>query len=276
MAGCGRPQRQQVTSDQQDTSIFDTAWARDALWDDGLAEVSLYDARRPQYGRQEEYQAVLSVVKEDFTARHHVKADPPYEGKQTYPVLKLNAAHSYWTGRYPYHFLLSVFVRRDQPVRLVKATLGSQEWCGNTFKELTTWAPQPSLVVHSYFDGEGDFTQPLDLRAGELVEDQFPLALRGLAARVGQSFERRVVPSLISNRGGAPAFVQARFEVGASRQAGTFSVAVRWPGMDQTYWFDEARPHALVRMEASDGRSLLLRERTRKAYWKEPTFQPEM
>src|SRR3989304_1678639 len=82
---------------------FDSPWARDPLWDDGRAEVSLYDARRPQYGKIESYQAVFIVVKEDFHRELLVKADPPYEGKPLLPVLKLNAIHSYWTAHHPSH-----------------------------------------------------------------------------------------------------------------------------------------------------------------------------
>ena len=166
---------------EETAQLYDASWARDPLWDDGMAEVALYDARRPQYGRPESYQAVFVVVKEEFRRPLHVKADPPFEGKDLFAVLKLNAIHSYSTPNYPYHFLLSVFVRRDDPSRLVKLTMGSQEWCGNTFKEVTTWGPAPQLVSHSYFDGEGDATRPLDLGPGDLLEDQLPLALRSLA-----------------------------------------------------------------------------------------------
>jgi hypothetical protein len=142
--------------------LFHAAWAQDPLWDDGLAEVTLYEAHRPQYGKIESYEAVFIVVKEDFNRDLLVKADPPL------------------TDNYPYHFMASVFVRRDAPTRLVKLTLGSQEWCGNTFKEIKTVGGRSELITNSYFDGQGDARRPLDLRPGDLLEDQLPLALRGL------------------------------------------------------------------------------------------------
>ena len=186
----GPPEPAKDSGSQEDAARFyDHAWARDPIWDDGQAEVALYDARRPQYGQLESYQAVFIVVKGDFRRPFYVKADPPLEGKALFPVLKLNAVHSYLTPRYPYHFLVTVFVQRDNPTALVKLTLGSQEWCGNTFKEITTWGPQPQLVAHSYFDGEGDGTHPLDLRPGDLLEDQLPLALRSLDFQPHLSFE---------------------------------------------------------------------------------------
>lgn len=264
--------------------VFDSAWARDALWDDGQAEVSLYEARRPQYGKIEPYEAVFIVVKEDFDAKLLVKADPPYQGKQLVPVLKLNAVHSYWTPNYPYHFLASVFVRRDDPTALVKMTLGSQEWCGNTFKEVKTAGGRAELHTHTYFDGEGDAARPLDLRPGDLLEDQLPLALRSLRFAPGLEVRRRVLSSLISNNLRRPAdFLEAVIRVAGeesvSTRAGRFSawkVSVEMGELQQTWWFEKGAPHALLKMESSDGRAWLLKARTRKPYWKEPTFHPEM
>ena len=264
--------------------VFDASWARDPLWDDGQAEVALYAARRPQYGKIESYEAVFIVVKEDFNPQLYVKADPPYEGKKLLPVLKLNAVHSYWTPNYPYHFLASVFVRRDDPTALVKLTVGSQEWCGNTIKEVKTWGGQPELVSHTYFDGEGDSSRPLDLRPGDLLEDQLPLALRSLRFAPGLEFRRRLLPSLISNNLRRP----AEFGETIIRVAGEETVATpagRYPAwkvtlvmgeLQQTWWFEKAAPHTLLKMESSDGRAWLLKARTRKPYWKEPTYRPEM
>ena len=264
-------------------TLFDPAWSQDALWDDGQAEVALYDARRPQYGKIESYQAVFIVVKEDFDRQLHVKADPPFQAKTLLPVLKLNAYHSYWTDNYPYSFLLSVFVRRDDPARLVKLTLGSQEWCGNTFKEVTTWGAHPALEFHSYFDGQGDATRPLDLRPGDLLEDQLPLALRTLHFAPGLELHRRILPSLISNNmRRPPVFVSATITVVGEETVETragahaaWKVKVAMGELQQTWWFAKAAPHTMLKMESSDGRAWLLRERTRKPYWRVPTFHPK-
>ncbi len=266
---------------------FDSAWAQDPLWDDGQAEVSLYDAQRPQYGKIESYQAVFIVVKEDFDPKLLVKADPPYEGKQLIPVLKLNAVHSYWTGNYPYHFLASVFVRRDDPTALVKLTVGSQEWCGNTFKEVKMGG-RPELHAHTYFDGEGDTTRPLDLRPGDLFEDQLPLALRVMpfaySLESGLAVRRRVVPSLIGNNLRRPldpleAVIRVTGEEIVATGAGrlpAWRVSVEMGELKQTWWFDKAFPYALLKMDSSDGRAWLLKSRARKPYWKESTFRPDM
>jgi len=263
--------------------VLEPSWLRNPLWDDGQAEVTLYDARRPQYGKVESYQAVFIVVKEDFDPKLLVKADPPYEGKQLLPVLKLNAVHSYWTPNYPYHFLASVFVRRDDPAALVKLTVGSQEWCGNTFKEVKLGA-RPELHFHTYFDREGDGVRPLDLRSGDLMEDQLPLSLRSLPFAPGLEVRRRILPSLISNNLRRPldpveAVIRVAGEetvaTGAGRLA-AWKVSVEMGELKQTWWFEKTFPYALLKMDSSDGRAWLLKSRARQPYWKEPTFRPDM
>ena len=266
------------------TDGFDHAWAADSLWDDGQAEIALYQARRPQYGKIESYEAVLIVVKEDFNPRLNVKADPPYEGKNLLSVLKLNAIHSYWTDNYPYHYLLSVFVRRADPASLVKLTLGSQEWCGNTFKEVSTAGGRAEFHFHSYFDGQGDGSRPLDLRPGDLLEDQLPLVLRGLRFAPGLELRRRLLPSLISNSLRAPvefrqAVIKVEGEERVSTPTGSFpawKVRLTAGDLEQTWWFEKTAPHTLLKMESSDGRAWLLKARTRKPYWQAPTFKPAM
>ena len=266
------------------SDAFDPSWATDPLWDDGQAEVALYEARRPQYGKIEAYEAVFIVVKEDFNPQLNVKADPPYEGKTLLPVLKLNAVHSYWTDNYPYHYLLSVFVRRADPVRLVKLSLGSQEWCGNTFKEIIAAGGRPELHFHSYFDGQSDGDRPLDLRPGDLLEDQLPLVLRGLRFAPGLEFRQRLLPSLISNNLRAPvefreATIKVEGEEKISTPTGNFpawKVRLQAGDLDQTWWFEKAAPHTLLKMDSSDGRAWLLKAHTRKPYWQAPTYHPGM
>jgi hypothetical protein len=277
IGGCGAAQDRAPPAG----NAFDSAWARDPLWDDGLAEVSLYDARRPQYDKVEEYQALLIVAKEEMT-EDGVKAEPPYAGRDLLPVLKLNAVHGYWTDNYPYHLLVSVFVRRDDPRSLVKASAGRQEWCGNTFHLLDWRGARARLHWHSYFDGYSDGETDPGLMRGDVTEDQLPLVLRGLRFAAGTRAAVRVLPSLLApDAWKKPTPRPARIAVkGAERvttgagDVETWRVEVQGEAVRQTWWLDGRRPHAVVKMEGADGTALLLRERTRKAYWDQPTFRP--
>jgi hypothetical protein len=209
-------------------------------------------------------------VKEDFNQKYFVKADAPAADVPHLPVLKLNVAASIPTESYTYHYLTSVFVSRTNPAKLVKLTNGSQEWCGNTFKEVRAWLEQPVLVFHSYFDGEGDGSLRLDLREGDLVEDQLPISLRSVSFRAGYHFQTRLLDSLVSNRAQPPQMLNAGISVLGSERIGDWScwkVSVRREGLQQDYWFDQRYPNTLVKSKASDGRELLLIQASRRKYW---------
>jgi hypothetical protein len=104
------------------------------LWNDGNAEVSIYDARDIKYGVPRSSRAVLVVVAEDLLRDRLVKADDPSGGLPLVRVLKLNHVRSIPTGVYAYQQMLSVFLAADS-LDPVKLTVTSHEWCGNSFAE---------------------------------------------------------------------------------------------------------------------------------------------
>ncbi len=272
----GSPARAAVARDVKEppaatSPYFDASWSKDAVWNDGLAEVAHYNARRMQYGKPRAFEAVLITVSEDFNRAYFAKAEPPYEGKRLLPVLKLNVVTKYDTENYPYSYLTSVFVDRQEPSTLVKLTNSSQEWCGNTFKELKTWGGKTELLFHSYWDGEGDGALPLDWRPGDLAEDQLPVSLRGLRFAPGLEVKTRLLPSLILNAVRKAALVPATLRVeGAEKVAGVeaWRVSLKAGELEQSYWFEKAAPHVLVKFTSSDGREMTLKSRKRWAYWK--------
>ena len=93
-----------------------------------------------------------------------------------------------------------------------------------------------------------------------------------------------MLPSLISNKlGGPPRFVEVSFAVAGEETVETrigrqvaWKVEVHWGDVRQSWWFEKSASRLLLKMESSDGRAWLLRSRTRKPYWKESTFRPEM
>ncbi|MSS71400.1 MAG: hypothetical protein EXS64_07910 [Candidatus Latescibacteria bacterium] len=251
-----------------------SSWGLNPAWDDGLAEVATYDAERVVYKKTRRYEVVLITVKEDFNATSHAKADPPYEGKTLLPVLKLNGVATIQTENYPYHYLTSAFVRRDDVLRLEKLTNGSQEWCGNTFKEIRAWGERPEMLFHSYWDGEGDGSYALGWEAGDLAEDQLPLSLRGLPFRAGFRLKARMIDTQATNRAVRPKFAEADIRVAGEETVSCgigpvdcWRVEVARDGQTQCYWFEKAYPNILVKFESPDGRKLLLKTRERRKYW---------
>ena len=250
-------------------------WAQDPIWNDGLSEVAVYEASRVIYGAPRAYKAVLLTVKEDFDGDKLVKADPPYGDRPIVTVLKQNAVREIATPNYDYRIMTSTFVEREDPTRLVKLTSGSHEWCGNTWKAVRSQDGRAVYDWSSYFDGEADGVQTLELRPGSLLEDQLPLALRGLEFRPGLSFDVRVLPSMANTHAGRVRLREATILVGNLETldvpAGRFQawrVDVVSGDRSTTYWFDSAGTHPLVALESSDGDTLKLEQIERRAYWR--------
>lgn len=259
------------------SKFFERDWATDPVWDDGQAEVATYAARRMQYGKLREFDAVFITVKEDFNRKYYVKANPPYEGKSLLPVLKLNIAQTYQTENYPYHFLTSVFVLRADATTLVKLTSASQEWCGNTFKEIRNWGETPELAFHSYWDGQGDGYYPLGLQLGGLLEDQLPLSLRALRFTPGLRFRTRVYPSTINNQAIPGRWQEAEFSVAGEENLATpagvipsWKVVMKTATGETLFWYEKAAPNIMVKLAAPDAREFLLKSRERRQYWTLP------
>jgi hypothetical protein len=257
---------------------IDLSWSRDPVWDDGLAEVARYDAHRRVYGVDRGFETTLITVKEDFDSRLAVKADPPLEGRGLVTVLKLNIISRIQTENYPYNYLTSIFVRRDDPRRLVKMAGSSQEWCGTTFKEVVTWDGPTRLIFHSYFDGQADGSHPMPLDGGALIDGQLLLVMRAASLEKGARHDVPLYDSLITNSVKAPVASPVSIvlagDVEIPTPAGRFQTrridVLPASGSGQplmSFWTEKTGRRALVKFEAADGRSLLLREISRRDYW---------
>src|SRR5215471_2564717 len=142
-----RSRTQQLTLSSTPTTTASSSWATNPLWDDGKAEVARYQATRIVYAKPRSFESFYITVKEDFSPRFLVKTDQA--SAANIPVLKLNVISTIPTEYYEYRYLTSVFVKRNNPMDLLKLTNGSQEWCGNTFKEFKNWQSNAAFVFHS-------------------------------------------------------------------------------------------------------------------------------
>ena len=250
------------------------AWGRHAMWDDGLAEVAVYQSQRVVYGKLRTFETTLITVKEDFNAAYHAKAEPPYKGKSLLAILKLNVVAEIHTEHYPYRYLTSVFVDRNDVGRVIKMTVGSQEWCGNTFKEVRAWGGKHELAYHSYWDGEGDGVYAMDWTADTMLEDQLALSLRALPFAKGHKRQADIIPTQVSNRAVRPVAEPGRIHVvgrerieSGGESSDAWRVEVSFGETRQTYWFQETHPNIMLRFESSDGRHHQLDHWSRRTYW---------
>jgi hypothetical protein len=248
---------------------FNADWARHKLWDDGLAEVATYAAERVVYKKPRAYDLTIITVKEDFNQAYDVKTDD-YQRPDLFAVMKVNEFCRIPTDNYPYHYLTSLFFRREQPLQVHKMTTSSQEWCGNTFKALTEAGGIYKLSYNSYWDGQG--VNQVDVQRDMLLEDALPYTLRSLRFNDEPLFEVNVLETQQTSKAGPPKLYRAECRVAraaldeAPRPAWRVTLRLE-RGKDNVYWFDQQYPHLLLRHTAWDGRQLLLKEDRRYAYW---------
>ncbi len=248
---------------------FDEQWAMNKYWEDGLAEVATYEAERIVYKKKRQFEYMLITVKEEFNQDFNVKTDD-YQRADLFPVMKVNQFCQIATEQYPYHYLTSLFFRRDQPVALYKLTTSSQEWCGNTFKAIVDDGVNFKESYNSYWDQQG--TGSRDLRRDVLLEDALPYTLRTLRFNQKPAFDLVIMDLQQTSKANLPEYYKSHLsttEAPAEEAAApAWRVAVQLaPDKQNVYWFAKAYPNVLLRQTTWDGRSLRLKGQRRYAYW---------
>ncbi len=257
---------------------FDQQWAKNEKWDQGEAEVAKYDAQRVVYGEPRNFEYVFVLVKETFNQEYKVKTDD-YDRNDLFEVMKINKFCRIPTDNYPYHYLTSIFYKREQPSTVYKLTNTSQEWCGNTSKYFLNQGRRYEFGYNSYWDGQGIGEMRVD---GNIVfEDQLSHSLRALNFQDGLQFTQRVAESQINSKATVPKIYEADFSVsladGLSLQTDyavgqgddIWRVEVQLEeGKTNVYWFSGSYPNILLKQDTWDGRKLELKESYMDAYWK--------
>jgi hypothetical protein len=252
-------------------------------WGDGRAELDGYRLTQPRYGAPRDGSAVYVYVTEDFSDSLRVKAEPgKHPSADVYPVMKLNAIRDFQTGIYDYNVMTSTFLRVGDGWPVAKVSFSSQEWCGQVWHQIVPRGGRISGLFHSYFDGEADGGETLDLPADGLLEDSLPIRVRGWNGALLQPGESRSVPflpSLLRARVDHRPLSWTRAKLARSAvtsivktPAGSFAV---WTydievadGRRLSYAVEAAVPFRLVRQTGAHGEELTLLGSTRLAYWK--------
>ena len=257
--------------------------APDGFWDhwgDGRAELNRYALTQPRYGEQRSGEAVLVFVTEDFDRASRVKTDRP----GGFPVIKLNEVRDFTTGIYDYNVLNSAFVPLDgsapwgQPT---KVSLSVQEWCGHVYEQWVIDPAEARVDRHSYFEGEADAREVVQLPAEPVFADSWPIVVRGLTTeRVGpgQTLEVDWLEPLLTARFAHQPSVFAKATISRSAETSTIEVPAgsfeTWTttvavsgGRTSTWWVEAQAPHRLIKWEVSDGETGELTHSIREPYW---------
>ena len=273
LIGCSGGVAQEST---EQSEHFNVNWAMDARWEQGTAEVAKYQAQRVVYQKSRDFEYTMILVKETFNKKFNVKTDD-YQRNDLYDVMKVNKFARIPTDNYPYHYMTSVFFRRDQPATVHKLVNTSQEWCGTTAKYFLNKGRSYTFGYNSYWDGQGVGETTVD--GGILFEDQLSYSLRALNFSEGLTFTGRVAETQVSSKASVPTVYKATFTVS---QAADFQLdtdyglgsAPVWRvrvQLDQDkvndYWFGEEYPNVMLRQSTWDEQELQLKEVYTDDYW---------
>lgn len=267
----------QTTTSVPATLPTTQAFAQQEVWNDGKAEIATYDAVRIVYGKPRRHTMTMITVKEDFNTEVDVKTDT-YNRRDLFAVMKVNLASTIQTDVYPYHYLTSMFFRREDAASVHKVVSTSQEWCGTTFKRFSGRGDSLVVMYDSYWDGEGNGATIISRDL--VIEDQLFYSLRSIPFQQGMTFSARVIPSIITNKAKIAKPQSCTFTVKEDvydPSSETTSDVGRTPcwRVDMTsadtvlasYWFSMDSMHYLTRYRHSDGRQLTLQKIQRDDYW---------
>lgn len=128
-------------------------------WNDGKAEVAVYDLEQNRYKDINQGQLLSIFVREDFLYDRQVKNDH-YRDKKSTPILKNIQTRKFPTGLYDYSMFSSAFTPLDRKKypKTLKVSGSIQEWCGTTYSQLNYKNGAYVSTLHSYFESEGDRT----------------------------------------------------------------------------------------------------------------------
>ena len=255
---------------------FNSEWALDARWEQGTAEVAKYQAQRTIYNKTRNFEYTFILVKETFNKEFDTKTDD-YDRDDLFDVMKINKFARIPTDNYPYHYMTSIFFKREQPAIVHKLTNSSQEWCGTTAKYFLNRGRSYEFGYNSYWDGQGIGQTKID--GSIMFEDQLSHSLRALHFTDSLTFTQRVAESQVSSKATVPLIYEARFAVS---QTDDFSLDTDYPLKDSPvwkvsvqlddektneYWFSRKYPNILLKQTTWDGRTLQLTETYMDDYW---------
>lgn len=136
------------------------------MWYEGKAEISTYTLSQNRYQDVHPGTATLIFVTEDFLPDKHVKNET-YTSDKSITVLKSNFIFRFKTGIYDYSIYTTTFT--NDVGDMEKISLSSQDWCGQTWLQLSAEKDNYRVEQRSYFEKEGDRTINI---SKVLTEDQ--------------------------------------------------------------------------------------------------------
>jgi hypothetical protein len=241
-------------------------WLQHEKWDQGLAEVCLYEGKQLKYGAMRDTMVSIITVREHFDPEKLVKTRPSKE-KEVLNVMKQNFTRETRTGVYKYNQMASAFVLRDS-AELVKMSAVSQEWCGNSFVLWEKRGEQSELFLSNYMDDKGRERKKVSPKV--ILREELILYLRQHLASIEQGQSWEMAYPLMTNN---PVYRKQTIRVAElaerkiEEKKGVAVTLETENGLTETYVFQNTELRPLLSWENSKGEMLILKKRMWLDYW---------
>ncbi len=254
--------------------IVSADWLQHPIWEDGLAEVSIYEGTDSHYGVSRPSRIELITVREFFDPDKLVKTSPR-PGKKTLPVMKQNLLQNTRTGVYEYRQMSSSFMHREKG-QLLRLRASSQEWCGASSADLVlSPSGEYRLELRNYMDNQGDSVQKLPAEQGNWSGDALILTLKQRLGELKPGPLGSGVQKLRSNNPQAQprilevlAVEEISYEApGDMGSVAAMKVTLKLNSGKQEYVFEKDGPRRLLYFRKANGDEMRLVKTMRLDYW---------
>ncbi len=247
-------------------------WKSDPVWHDGLVERATYDATRVVYGKPRAYEAVFFTNKEQHDTKTWTKAD---KSTETQEVFKHNQIEVIPTPNYDYKYATTSHLTVAD-LKLTRLDMGSQEFCGASFKQFLLHptprgGDQYKYFGFSYMPEAGRVEKSVsapDARTPLVAYNSLPVWLRGYDFANKPTVDLSILPDQKNNRAtpADPAAAQVKY---AGAEDGSHKLELSIDGkLSGTYWFATDRQNVMTRYESADGQQTYkLKSLDRVNYW---------
>ena len=251
---------------------FADAWKADPIWHDGMVEKATYSANRVIYGKPRAYEAIFFTNKEQHDTKTWTKAD---KSTDTVEVFKHNQIEVIPTPNYDYKYTTTSHLTVDG-LALTRLDMGSQEFCGTSFKQYELSRSPRTGDSYKYFGFsympdsgrvEKSVASP-DSKIPLVAVNSLPVWLRDYDFAAKPTLTIAVLPDQKSTRLSAADPVPAQIKY-VTEESGSHKLEVIINGnLAGTYWFATDRQHVMTKFVGADGQQTYeLKAQTRTNYW---------
>ncbi len=248
-------------------SPFQLDWMQSSYWTDGKAEFNTYSGTISRYGQVRNVNSVTHIiVRENFAPEALVKADN-WQQEGAYPVLKLNQILDIPTGIYVYQQMHSNFWKVADG-QLLKASLTSNDSCGNSFKNLERAGENMIYSWDTYWQGMVAGNTTLNTPDDAVFYDELPVRVRMIDFENGpDSFTIPLAKSIINSKQDDIQFDAAWVNIYTEDSTNSIEVIVTHAAGKDTFTLANEFPHLLMEWRRADGGTFTLERSLKIDYW---------